>query len=85
MENHLDILINPLVDASWIPPDLTGFLYEMPDMVEEVSEPTISGMDQESCSWEAGPRSVDDIRYDVIMSWVYNNDVIGRYSGLLPV
>jgi len=77
MDSKSEPLINPLIDISYIPPDIPRFVYDMLDIVEEVPDPTISGMDLESCAWEPGPKTTDDIWYDVIMSCFYNNDVIG--------
>lgn len=77
METHLEMLINPLTDLGLIPPDRLSIVYKMPDPIEEVSGPPISGMDTESSAWETGPKTPDGIRCDVIMSWIYNNDVIG--------
>lgn len=77
METTLDRLTNPLADLDLIPPEMQSVVYKMPDIIEDVPDFPISGMEPEPCAETAGPRTLDDIRYDVIMSWMHNNDIIG--------
>ena len=77
MESHLETLINPLTDISLIPPDIQRFLYDMPDFEEEDRIVHADEMDQEiDCRLE-GPITIDDILYNIAMSWQYNNRIIG--------
>lgn len=77
METNLEMLTNPLTDIDLIPPEMLSVVYKMPDAVEDGPDLPIFGMEPEPCAWKAGPRTLDDIRYDISLSWVYNNDVIG--------
>jgi len=70
-----EALINPLVDSSLIPIDIPRFIYDMPYLDMEYEPTNVSG----SPSGKDGPgiRTVDDMRYEMIMSYVHNNEVIG--------
>ena len=76
MRSHAETLINPLADISLIPPDLQGFLYGMPDY-EEYGIAGNNEPDRGIDDREDAPITLDDIEYEMIMSWQYNNLIVG--------
>ena len=75
MQTTSEILINPLVDNSLIPIDISRFIYNMPILdIERLSifpgEPVCEQKD-------VSIMTTDDIRYEMIMSFVYSNALIG--------
>ncbi len=77
MQITQETLINPLVDISLIPVDISRFLYDMPylDMEDEQASTLLGESVYEERA--VGIKTMDDIRYEMILSFVHNNALIG--------
>ncbi len=77
MQTIQETLINPLADAGWIPVDTSRFLYEMPYLdVGDATPPAVSESPTDG-EGGSGAGTEDDMRYEMIMSFVHNNEIIG--------
>ncbi len=77
MQTTSETLINPLVDIGFIPIDASWFLYEMPYLDIEDEQPSTVPRDRALEASKSGINTMDDMRYEMIMSFVHNNALIG--------
>lgn len=77
MKSNLETLIDPNTGMSIIPPDIHMFVNGLPMIVKEDLVIPTRGIANNYDEKKMETTTLDDIAYDMIMSCLYNNDIIG--------
>jgi len=70
------LLRNAFADLDRVPPAMLSTVYKMPGVADRGQDLPVTGLKPESTGEEAGPKTIEDFRYDIIMSWMHDNSLV---------